>query len=77
MRYYETTFFADEGEPVNAHIRIISDDKWPITLSINGKKGLYENPRVMFHMTERGLINFKNSVLASYKQYLKEKGREK
>ena len=75
MKFYDISFFCDDKIDAGPKVRINTyQDLWPITLTINTQGTQYDTPRVYFHMSERQLIQFKNSVISAYESYLKLKG---
>lgn len=73
MRFYETSFFCDEGEGVEVKARGIQGH-WPIIVSIVQKgKDAFSHPCVTMYMHEQDWINFKNSVIQTHEQYLRNK----
>ena len=75
MKFYETTFFCDDSIIYGPKVKINAyQDLWPITLTINTQGTSHDTPRISFHMNERQLIQFKNSVISAYESYLMLKG---
>ena len=76
MRFHGTTFFCGKGEGPIVHINYNKKDhklgyKWPFTVVINTFEESYQNPSLIIHLdSEQDLIQFKNSVISAYENYL-------
>lgn len=65
MRFYESTFFCDDGKFPRIHVHHSKDEQiWPVTLTINFSEEEYHKPAIKFHIYSiEDLIRFRNSVM--------------
>ena len=76
MRYYDVSFFCDDGKNPNLHIHRLgrkSDPDTSFVLSINDSDSWAAKPAVTIHIhDEQALVNFKNSVLWAFEEFMRE-----
>lgn len=75
MRYYDTSFFCEDDQPIYSHISIWDGGSWPITLTINTSIDKpTDKPTITLHLSSLAqLIAFKNSVVSSVDRAISKK----
>lgn len=77
MDYYSSSYFC-HGKGIKTHLSYSKHDRlYPITLKINRYEDKsHSTPAIIFYMSEREFINFKNSIIAEFKMYERERAND-